>query len=327
MSEVNQKVFKGVWIPYEVWKLDALTWMEKCLWAEISFLGTEEKPCFASNAYLADVFKSTESSISNMISRLKKYEMIKYISNDGRSRQMIAVIPSIKPQKIIRKGKCMSEPSLHACVNPDFTQECNIDTRVVTKGDNPITPLNKEIANANDSEPAKEASLSVASKETPPAGAAIRPSPDCAAPLPELEANKAKVNQMFRRRDNTVWSDKERKALENTLGTTEEEWETLIEYYSHAGEEGYYCRTAPLTAMNNWAGEIDKSKLDKKRRQSAKPTSSETNKLAGGIAGREDEFWAWVHSKRPWEERRPVRAVPEEWVWDFLNGTKDEDLF
>jgi hypothetical protein len=168
---------------------------------------------------------------------------------------------------------------------------------------------------------------SVASKETPPADAAKRPSPDCAAPLPELEANKTKVNQMFRRRDNTVWSDKERKALENTLGTTEEEWETLIEYYSHAGEEGYYCRTAPLTAMNNWAGEIDKAKLDKKRRQSAKPISSETNKLAGGIAGREDEFWAWVHSKRPWEERRPTRAVPEEWVWDFLHGTKDEDLF
>jgi hypothetical protein len=131
---------------------------------------------------------------------------------------------------------------------------------------------------------------------------------------------------MFRRRDNTVWSDKERKALENTLGTTEEEWETLIEYYSHAGEEGYYCRTAPLTAMNNWAGEIDKAKLDRKKK-SAKPTSSETNKLAGGIAGCEDEFWAWVHSKRPWEERRPTRAVPEEWVWDFLNGTKDEDLF
>jgi hypothetical protein len=170
------------------------------------------------------------------------------------------------------------------------------------------------------------ASPTVASKETPPADAAKRPSPDCAAPLPELEANKSKVNQMFRRRDNTVWSDKERKALENTLGTTEEEWETLIEYYSHAGEEGYYCRTAPLTAMNNWAGEIDKAKLDRKKK-SAKPTSSETNKLAGGIAGREDEFWTWVHSKRPWEERRPTRAVPEEWVWDFLNGTKEEDLF
>jgi hypothetical protein len=177
------------------------------------------------------------------------------------------------------------------------------------------------------SAPLAKSKPSVASKETPPAGAAKRPSPDCAAPLPELEANKTKVNQMFRRRDNTVWSDKERKALENTLGTTEEEWETLIEYYSHAGEEGYYCRTAPLTAMNNWAGEIDKAKLDRKKKSAKSPTSSETNKLAGGIAGREDEFWAWVHSKRPWEERRPTRAVPEEWVWDFLNGTKDEDLF
>jgi hypothetical protein len=61
--------------------------------------------------------------------------------------------------------------------------------------------------------------------------------------------------------------------------------------------------------------------------ETAPQPASKPAGLAGGIAGREDEFWAWVHSKRPWEERRPTRAVPEEWVWDFLNGTKDEDLF
>jgi hypothetical protein len=68
--------------------------MEKCLWAEISSLGTEEKPCFASNGYLAKMFHSTESSISNMISKLRSLKMIKQISYDGRSRKILAVLPS-----------------------------------------------------------------------------------------------------------------------------------------------------------------------------------------------------------------------------------------
>jgi hypothetical protein len=316
MSEVNQKVFKGVWIPYEVWKLDALTWMEKCLWAEISFLGTEEKPCFASNAYLADVFKSTESSISNMISRLKKYEMIKYISNDGRSRQMIAVIPSIKPQKIIRKGKCMSEPSLHACVNPDFTHACNIDTRVVTKGDNPLTPLNKEIANANDSEPAKEASLSVASKETPPADAARSTPPNCGHP-PQGEYSEA-----FEK----FWAAYPRKIAKKNAYR---EWNrckvdlpTALKAIEQQRAKGLFKEEKFIPYPERWIKNGRWEECETAPQPASKPAG-----LAGGIAGREDDFWAWVHSKRPWEERRPTRAVPEEWVWDFLHGTKDEDLF
>jgi hypothetical protein len=141
MSEQNQKVFKGVWIPAEIWTLDALTWMEKCLWAEISFLGTTEKPCFATNAYLAKVFHSTESSIANMISNLKYYRMIKYIGSDGRFRKMIAVVPEVPPVKRTRNPSRRSEGSHHAGVNPDFTQECNRDTNTGSKGENPLTPL------------------------------------------------------------------------------------------------------------------------------------------------------------------------------------------
>jgi hypothetical protein len=141
MSEQNQKVFKGVWIPAEIWTLDALTWMEKCLWAEISFLGTPEKPCFATNAYLAKVFHSTESSIANMISNLKYYRMIKYIGSDGRFRKMIAVVPEVPPVKRTRNPPRRSEGSHHAGVNPDFTQECNRDTNTGSKVENPLTPL------------------------------------------------------------------------------------------------------------------------------------------------------------------------------------------
>jgi len=134
MLEKNDKVFKGVWIPAEIWNADSLTWMEKCLWAEISSLGNEEKPCFASNAYLAGIFHSTESSISNMISKLKSLKMIRHISYDGRSRKMLAVLPD--------QTSPISEVRLHPQVNSEFTQRLSIDTRVDTKGEvTPIIPL------------------------------------------------------------------------------------------------------------------------------------------------------------------------------------------
>lgn len=132
MSEKNEKVFRGVWIPAEIWENHTLSWMEKCLWAEISSLGTEEKPCFASNGFLAVKFNSTESSISNMISRLKSMGMIKHLSYDGRSRKMIAVLP---------KGTSpASEVRLNPQVKSDFTRECNRDTSRVTKVELPLTP-------------------------------------------------------------------------------------------------------------------------------------------------------------------------------------------
>jgi hypothetical protein len=134
MIERNDKVFKGVWIPVEIWNADSLSWMEKCLWAEISSLGNEEKPCFASNTYLAGIFHSTESSISNMISKLKSLKMIKHISYDGRSRKMLAIIPT--------ETSPTSELRLHPQVNSDFTHRLSIDTRGDTKGEvTPIIPL------------------------------------------------------------------------------------------------------------------------------------------------------------------------------------------
>lgn len=132
MSEKNEKVFRGVWIPAEIWETHTLSWMEKCLWAEISSLGTEEKPCFASNGFLAAKFNSTESSISNMISRLKSMGMIKHLSYDGRSRKMIAILS--------KETSPTSEVRVNPQVKSDFTRECNRDTSRVTKVELPLTP-------------------------------------------------------------------------------------------------------------------------------------------------------------------------------------------
>ena len=139
VKETNEKVFRGVWIPSEIWHNHDLTWMEKCLWAEIGSLGDEKNPCYASNAYLAKMFNSTESSISNMVSKLRSLNMIKDISYDGRYRKIVAVVPT--------QTSSESEVRLHPEVKSDSTAGLNIDTSIVTK------ELNKQVNETDRSTP------------------------------------------------------------------------------------------------------------------------------------------------------------------------------
>jgi hypothetical protein len=78
--------FKGIWIPKEVWLNENLSIIEKCLLVEIDSLDNSERGCFASNEYLANFFKLSESRMANIISDLKKRGFINQIFFDGRQR-------------------------------------------------------------------------------------------------------------------------------------------------------------------------------------------------------------------------------------------------
>ncbi len=66
----QERDFKGVWIPREVWLSDELSLMEKVLFVEIHSLDNE-RGCFASNAYFAEFFRISDRQIRNVIGSLK----------------------------------------------------------------------------------------------------------------------------------------------------------------------------------------------------------------------------------------------------------------
>ena len=91
MSEEQPKRhFKGVWIPKEIWESTRISWMEKCLLAEINSLD-DGAGCFATNAHLAKRFGTSESSIANQISRLRKEGFLRDKGFDGRRRRVCVV--------------------------------------------------------------------------------------------------------------------------------------------------------------------------------------------------------------------------------------------
>jgi hypothetical protein len=69
-----------------------------------------------------------------------------------------------------------------------------------------------------------------------------------------------RANRLLGRRDATNWSAGEIKAAKANLETCEEDWKLLEKYYANRGKDGFYTRRSMLTLLNNWAGEIDKSR-------------------------------------------------------------------
>ena len=79
--KINQnRDFKGVWIPKEIWLNQDLSWMEKLFLVEIHSLDNEDG-CFASNAHFADFFGVSKVRCSQIITSLseKKYINVELI--------------------------------------------------------------------------------------------------------------------------------------------------------------------------------------------------------------------------------------------------------
>ncbi len=88
MESEPVRQFKGVWIPREIWEHPHLTWLEKCLLAEIDSLSKHDRPCTASNMWLGKRFQVSENRMHNLIGSLRKRGFIEDAGFDGRIRSI-----------------------------------------------------------------------------------------------------------------------------------------------------------------------------------------------------------------------------------------------
>ena len=84
----DDRGFKGIWIPKEIWTNEELSITEKCLWAEIDSLDKNGKGCYKKNKTLASSFNCTENHISKMISHLIDIGLVYQSKFDGRLRYL-----------------------------------------------------------------------------------------------------------------------------------------------------------------------------------------------------------------------------------------------
>lgn len=82
----QERGFKGVWIPREVWLDTRLNMLEKGILTEIDSLDMSESGCFASNKHIAQFCQCSETKVSTAISKLVKLGYLYVQFFDGRSR-------------------------------------------------------------------------------------------------------------------------------------------------------------------------------------------------------------------------------------------------
>ncbi len=85
---MQERDFKGVWIPKEVWLDRRLNALEKVILTEIDSLDSSERGCWASNKTLADFCQCSETKVSTAISKLIEYEYLYLQAFDGRVREL-----------------------------------------------------------------------------------------------------------------------------------------------------------------------------------------------------------------------------------------------
>lgn len=131
---MEERDFKGVWIPRRLWLNKDLSITEKCLLVEIDSLDKNESGCFASNQYLAEFIGVKEGRCANIISDLKKRGYLKQVSFDGRNRRL----------KVCDKSE--SESRVHENVKAEFTKTLS-QTSLKDEHSNTVRKTNKEDIN------------------------------------------------------------------------------------------------------------------------------------------------------------------------------------
>ena len=116
--ERNERDFKGVWIPREVWLSDELSLMEKVLFVEIHSLDNE-RGCFASNAYFAQFFDMSGRQIATHIAALKAkgYITVTIENQNERTIHVTNKYPYANPESVRRLKRQVGSLAGHFAVD------------------------------------------------------------------------------------------------------------------------------------------------------------------------------------------------------------------
>lgn len=85
-----QREFKGIFIPAEIWLDKSLSANEKVLYAEIDSFTSNDKACYISNEYIANLLGISETNASKALNSLIKKGYVVVEKFDGRRRYIRA---------------------------------------------------------------------------------------------------------------------------------------------------------------------------------------------------------------------------------------------
>lgn len=109
-----ERIFKGIWIPAEIWETKELSWNEKVVLLEIDSFTASGRDCFISDEYIGELVGVNERTARRILSKLISLGYVKKTRFDGRKRY----IESTLTDHIVRADRTqMSGQTGQKCPN------------------------------------------------------------------------------------------------------------------------------------------------------------------------------------------------------------------
>lgn len=134
----DERGFKGIWIPKEIWLDERLNALDKVILAEIDSLDNSDAGCYASNEHIANFCQCSITKVSTAISKLKDLGYIYIKTFDGRKRSLKSNIAFYKADfQFIQDSLSKNERQPFKNCKADFQnlKESNIDNNTVSRID------------------------------------------------------------------------------------------------------------------------------------------------------------------------------------------------
>lgn len=128
----NDREWRGIWIPKEVWLDERLSALEKIILFEIDSLDKEDG-CYASNEYIAQFCQCSAWKVSTAISKLTELGYIRFVSFDGRHRTLKSCIRFTTEQPCEIQKAAFGET--HA-INTSYKNKIDTTTSPADDGEN-----------------------------------------------------------------------------------------------------------------------------------------------------------------------------------------------
>lgn len=140
----EERQFKGIWIPKEIWLDDNLSALDKVILAEIDSLDNSDDGCYASNEHIAEFCQCTARKVSSAITKLKDLGYIYIKAFDGRKRVIKSNVnfnkaewnifqDSIENFSMQSRKKCKADKKNFLQSNIDSKIVSNIDENIYTQ--------------------------------------------------------------------------------------------------------------------------------------------------------------------------------------------------
>lgn len=143
----EERQFKGIWIPKEIWLDDNLSALDKVILAEIDSLDDEETGCYASNQHIAGFCQCSESKVTKTIAKLIKLKYIYIKAFDGRKRVLKSNVHFCKADQQNLRGRVVKstmQSSKKSKADQQKMLQSNIDSKIGSNIDEDIYTQVKE---------------------------------------------------------------------------------------------------------------------------------------------------------------------------------------